>query len=324
MINKSKYSGWGNFLKTRREARFKSARELCRQVNLGISYPQYSRYEAGDQLPSLEQALSMGAIFGVPALEMTIEWTLAQMPVAEVLAQSELMRLLEVARDKATGGSGSAPARKSAEKRLGQGVALDDVIVFNRSHLKIFASDPAYRDVFTYVNAFGPGWISAQEIAQALGLESGRVTLMLDQLSELGVVQLGEGRCRSTKRVLYFPDDEDFFGLRNFNFRHNTDRILESLTHQDVLERKAYRGLVTRELTADQAAHLMSGIEQVLSQAVAMPETSAARTVYSLCVLFGGRYARAESENGVLPGLTTHLPSASPAAAPLSHPEDTK
>jgi transcriptional regulator with XRE-family HTH domain len=311
MINKGKYPGWGNFLKTRREARFKSARELCRRESLGISYPQYSRYEAGDQLPSLEQALSLGAIFGVPAFEMTIEWTLAQMPSAEAMAHGELTRLLEEARGKTLGG---APARSTPEKRLGQGVALDDVIVFNRSHLKIFGSDPAYRDVFTYVNAFGPGWISAQEISQALSMDLARVQAMLEELFEMGVVQLSGGRYRSGKRLFYFPDDEDFFGLRNFNFRHNAERILDSLTHQDVVDRKAYRGLVTRELTADQAAQLMAGIEQVLAQAVSMPETPAARTVYSLCVLLGGRFDRLESESGTAPGLTTHLPNASAMA----------
>lgn len=310
MINKGKYPGWGIFLKTRRETRYRSARELCRRESLGISYPQYSRYEAGDQLPSLEQAISIAAIFGVPVLEMTLEWTLAQVPVAEALAHGELVRLLEGVRGKTSGGPS---ASKGPAKRLGQGVALDDVIVFNRSHLKVFGSDPAYRDVFTYVNAFGPGWISAQEVAQALVMDLNRVQAMLEQLFELGVVQQCDGRYRSSKRLFYFPDDQDFFGLRNFNFRHNADRILESLTHQDVVERKAYRGLVTRELTMDQAAQLMAGVEQVLAQAVAMPETTEARTVYSLCVLLGGRFARAETEGGVAPGLTTHLPGV-PAA----------
>jgi transcriptional regulator with XRE-family HTH domain len=91
MGNKGKYPGWGNFLKLRREARFKSAREFCRMSELGISYPQYSRYEAGDQLPTLDSALSIGAILGIAPLETTIEWTLAQLPAAEALAPGELM-----------------------------------------------------------------------------------------------------------------------------------------------------------------------------------------------------------------------------------------
>jgi hypothetical protein len=171
--------------------------------------------------------------------------------------------------------------------------------------------------VFTYINAFGGGWIGADEIASALGLDLRRVEAMLDQLSDLGVIYIQEGRCRSAKRILYFPDDEDFFELRNFNFRHNAERILADLSHRDVVDRKAFRGLVTRELTQAQAAQLMSGIEQVLSQAVAMPESADAREVYSLCVLFGERFARAPgaevgqgSQAVSGPGLTTHLPEA--------------
>jgi transcriptional regulator with XRE-family HTH domain/DNA-binding MarR family transcriptional regulator len=323
---KGKYPSWGNFLKSRRETRFKSARELCRLMSVGISYPQYSRYEAGDQLPSLEQALSIGEILGVPPIETTIEWTVAQLPASQELTQGELTRMLDGRR-----GGGAKPAtapQSSHEKRLGQGLALDDVIVFNRSHLKVFGSDPAYRDVFTYVNSFGPDWIESEEIARALGLDSARVAALIEQLSELGVIHASEGKCRSTKRVLYYPDDEDFFTLRNFNFRHNAERILESLSHRDVASRKAYRGLVTRELTAEQAARLMASLEQVLSQAVAMPETPEARSVYSLCVLFGERFAKAEAamaaEGAFQPGLarSATAPSIQPLQSqPQSHPQ---
>jgi hypothetical protein len=117
---------------------------------------------------------------------------------------------------------------------------------------------------------------------------------------------------RSTKRVLYFPDDEDFFELRNLNFRHNADEILKKLNHPDVAARKAYRGLVTRELTSDQAAQLMAGLEHVLSQAVLKPESPEARSVYSICVLLGERFERA----GAVPVALTSIP---PEDTNLSH-----
>ena len=34
--------------------------------------------------------------------------------------------------------------------------SLDEVIVFNRSHLNLFQRDPHYRDIFTLANCFSP------------------------------------------------------------------------------------------------------------------------------------------------------------------------
>jgi hypothetical protein len=172
-------------------------------------------------------------------------------------------------------------------------VPLDDVVVFNRSHLRVFASDPAYRDIFTYVNSFGPEAVGSDEIARALGLSDARASEMLERLSELGVVSVEDGRCRATKRNFYFPDDEDFFELRNLNLSHNSGQIMNRLKYCDLQARKAYRGLVTRELTDAQVELLMAGIDELQGQLVALPETAEPRTVYSLCVLFGERFSRA-------------------------------
>lgn len=292
MISKGKYIRWGNFLKKQREIRFKSARELCGQVSLGVSYPQYSRYESGDQLPSLEQALSMGAILGIASIEVMLKWSLAQIPPQDSLTRSAVNQLLDEARRP----GGTSESALSARSGGGSSaVHLDDVIVFNRSHLQIFKSDPAYRDIFTYINSFGPDWISLSEISNALGLNLRRTEEMLTQLSELGVIVMREGQCRASKRNFYFPDDEDFFELRNINMAHNSKRIMDQLSYGDLQARKAYRGLITRELTEEQVALLLAGVEQLLGQVIALPETRQPRTIYSLCVLFGERFSRAGS-----------------------------
>jgi len=289
MIIKGKYSRWGNFLKTQREIRYRSARELCTQVELGVSYPQYSRYEAGDQLPNLEQALSIGAVLGIDPVESVLEWSAAQIPPQGTLARAGISKLLEETRGQNSSSASAAWSSKASDRA----VPLDDVVVFNRSHLKVFVSDPAYRDIFTYINSFGPGAVETVEIALALGLSETRTREMLERLSELGVVALHEGKCRATKRNFYFPDDEDFFELRNLNLSHNTGAIMSRLKYGDLLARKAYRGLVTRELSDAQVELLLAGIEQLLGQLVAMPETSDPRTIYSLCVVFGERFSRA-------------------------------
>lgn len=302
--NKAKFSGWGRFLKSRRETRYRSARELTTQVALGISYPQYSRYEAGEQLPGLDQALILGSILGVAPLEMVLEWSKAQIPAREASALGGVEALLNEVREPGHTNeseahnhsaqsvvSGSWPARPSERT-----VPLDDVIVFNRAHLRVFSSDPAYRDIFTYINSFGPEPISVVEIAEALGLDPLRCREMLEKLSELGVIVIDAlGGCRASKRNFYFPDDEDFFELRNLNLRHNADSILGRLNHADLTARKAYRGLVTRELTQEQVGLLLTGVDQLMGQLVAMPETSQPRTIYSLCVLFGDRFERADA-----------------------------
>jgi hypothetical protein len=245
----------------------------------------------------------LGAILGVPPLETLLEWNLAQLPAADGVTRAAVSKLLQDVR------GASEPATAPPPQATERSVPLDDVIVFNRSHLRVFSSDPAYRDIFTYVNSFGPESVSDTEISQALGLSLRRTQEMLEKLNDLGVVALdGSGRCRAAKRNFYFPDDEDFFGLRNINFEHNAGRILARLTHGCLKERRAYRGLVTRELTAEQVALLLGGIDQLMARLVAMPETSDPRTIYSLCVLFGERFSRAGAGR---PGLRSEPATAS-------------
>ncbi len=302
---KRKYQSWGEFLKKRREGHYRSAREFCARATVGISYPQYSRYEAGDQLPNLEQALHLCQLLEVPMLEGLMEWCRAQM--SDATARGEVELLLDKVR--ANGGSspvlqgGKTAASQTAAAGTSSNVAgigvftaatinLDDVIVFNRSHLRLFSSDPLYRDIFTYINSYAPEWISVAEIGAALGVPLGKMETMVEQLSDLGVVLLAGERCRATKRNFYFPDDPDFFPLRNMNLTHNTASIMRRLKHEDLLSRRAYRGLVTRELTNDQLDRVVSRIDGLVSDVVAMPETPNPERIYSLCLLLGERFER--------------------------------
>ncbi|OFZ69939.1 MAG: hypothetical protein A3K03_06785, partial [Bdellovibrionales bacterium RIFOXYD1_FULL_44_7] len=88
-----KYESWGNFLKKNREGHFRSAREFCARVKIGISYPQYSRYEAGEQLPNLEQALQLCKLLDIPLLEGLLEWCRAQ--VSESNHREEVNSLID-------------------------------------------------------------------------------------------------------------------------------------------------------------------------------------------------------------------------------------
>jgi hypothetical protein len=236
---------------------------------------------------------------------MLLEWSQAQIPAHEAVARAGVSQLLADARGPSGEAGAVAPGWPVAKAE--HQVPLDDVIVFNRSHLKVFGSDPAYRDIFTYINSFGPEPVHAEEIASALGIERDRAAEMLGQLHELGVIveEAAEGTAktyRASKRNFYFPDDGDFFELRNSNMVHNSSSILGRLRHEDLMARRAYRGVVTRELTEEQVRLLIEGVEGLMSGFVAMPETPSPRTIYSLCVLFGERfsketnYARVEHE----------------------------
>jgi hypothetical protein len=300
-------------------------------LKVGISYPQYSRYEAGDQLPNLEQALELCRLLSVPALEGLMEWNRAQM--AGEIAQAALRDIESLLERIRVGGIDSAlapppaPTQASsspvmpaaprpdglAQKVTGIGVfthatiSLDDIIVFNRSHLKLFSSDPNYRDIFTYINSYAPEWIAGEEIAQALDLEQAVLDEMLEKLNDLGVILLAGGRCRASKRNFYFPDDPDFFHLRNLNLTHNATGIMRKLSHDDLVGRKAYRGLITRELTAEQLDLVITRIDELTSGVVGLPETSNPERIYSLCVLLGERYSRPSVALSAQPGLRRGL-----------------
>lgn len=308
---KRKYPLWGEFLKARREAKYRSAREFCAKVPIGISYPQYSRYEAGEQLPSLEHALELCKHLEVQVVEGILEWNRAQLPL-ESEAVSKLDQLLSGVR---TGGPLTAletagrPIAPPSSTPASPAVRLDEVIVFNRSHLRMFGSDPAYRDIFTYINSYAPDWISSDEISRAMDIPSRKLSGMLDDLCEHGVIVMEGENCRASKRVFYFPDDADFFPMRNLNLVHNVSNIMRRLSFEDLNDRKAYRGLISRELTPAQLDLLISRLDGLLHDVVESPENGEPQKIYSLCVVLGERFDRAKVLPGALAqGLTTAIP----------------
>jgi hypothetical protein len=193
------------------------------------------------------------------------------------------------------------------------------VIVFNRSHLRLFASDPLYRDIFTYINSFAPDWIANEEIAEALGIEPARARSMIAQLADLGVIVCAAGRSRAAKRNFYYPDDLDFFALRNENFLRNAERVLKRLSHEELEGRRAYRGLITRELTAEQMDELVARADDLIRAVASLPESDRPERIYSLCVLAGESFRRPAVREGVpalpaRPIQTSSLDSPQPTA----------
>jgi len=311
---RKKYQSWGDFLKTRRERKYRSAREFCVKADLSISYPQYSRYEAGEQLPPVEQVVDLCQKLDVQLIEALMEWNLAQLQDRD--GRASLSSILDQVRGGSTlpvANPSSAPA--SSGPSLPRTVSLDDVVVFNRSHLKLFLADPLYRDIFTFVNSFAPEWIPADDISASLQVPLEKLEPMLDALNDTGILLMAGGRCRAPKSNFYFPDDPDFFPLRNANFEQNVNGILERMKLEDIKEKRAYRGLVTRELTDEQAEKVIAKLEELLAETVGLPETDRPEKVYSLCLMVGERYRRVRTQAGVQPGLRTELEVSSDAVA---------
>jgi hypothetical protein len=172
---------------------------------------------------------------------------------------------------------------------------LDKTLVFNQSHLKVFSADPMYRDLFTYINSFYPELISMTELATAFQVPLDQIRKKVLLLEEMGVVSIQNENCKVTKSLLYFPDDPEFFELRNKNISYNFNALLEKLQHVDTVSRKAFRGLYSRELSAEQVELLILKLEEVANQVMGFPVTSHAQSVYSLCLLLGVRFSRPDA-----------------------------
>ncbi len=301
--SKNRYESWGSFLRSYREKKYRSAREFCARFSIGISYPQYSRYEVGEQLPNLNQALLLCRLLDIYLVEGLFVWSLSQIQDPETHTEINL-QLAQLRRKKAENILNPEPEPHASPKtkdhplshltasKNSSPVELDDVFVFNRSHLKLFSSNPIYRDIFTYINSYGPGWLTKEELAKAHEVSTSEMAEFMEQLQQLGIIIIQENKCRALKKILYFPDDPDFFELRNLNITHNATSILKKLTHQEIIEKRAFRGLVTRELTLEQRNTLFTKIDELFQTMLEFPETENPEKIYSLCLLLGGRFSR--------------------------------
>lgn len=260
-----------------------------------MSYPQYSRYESGLQLPSLAQAIHIGEQLQGSTAEVVLQWSRAQLEDPAHVGVRVIDELLRSARGELTTGQvlRTGELRPSQQEKPA-GIPLDDVLVFSRAHLRLFQSDPRFRDFFSYVNSFaGADGLTAAEIARGLELSEERASQMGVQLVELGVLRSAQGRFKAQKGVFYFPEDEDFFELRNQNFRHEVDSLLRKVTSVDLAANKGLRSLLTREFTPAQAVALQDALNQVFEKAVDLPMEEPVDRLYSLCLIFGERLRKA-------------------------------
>jgi len=297
-----RFGSWAQYLKLKRQSRFRSAREFCVHAGLGISYPQYSRYESGEQLPSLPQALTIARALGIPALETILEWSRAQILPEHDTEKTSLEDLLVKVRSPEPA---PVPAPAAAPVSEFPAISLDEVIVFNRSHLNLFSRDPRYRDIFSLVNSFSPEGLSIEEVALYLEVSRAVAESMTIELRDHGVVAYENGVARSHKRTFYFPDDAEFFGLRNQNLAHNFGQALSRLSYPDIAAKRAYRGLITRELTEEQLGGLINRLDRITTEVAHLPEVARPERVYSLCLLLGQRFERTP-----VPGLTRAVDAA--------------
>lgn len=313
-----KYPNWGLFLRSNREKKYRSAREFCARGDVGISYPQYSRYEGGEQLPGLAQALELGKKLDLQAFEVVEKWLSDQFPSDAGPLRDEVLNLL---RSKVPAKAQSSapvlgqvlnPLAATASRVPENTMRLDDVIVLNRSHVRSFGTNPRYRDVITYVNSFPTQWISQREIAHAAQIEFEEAGSLIEDLHELGVLVLPAESvsdpktaplpesydekdgylCRCSKRIFYYPDDEDFFPLRNLNFVHNVSSLMRNLSFKDIQAKKSYRGLLTRQMSLTQVSTLIERVDSLIHDVIQQPEEAQSDAVYSMCVVFGERFRR--------------------------------
>jgi predicted transcriptional regulator/transcriptional regulator with XRE-family HTH domain len=297
-----KYPGFASYLRSHRERNYRSARDFCARVKIGISYPQYSRYEAGDQLPPLVQSITIFGQLGVSPLEALLEWNKAQLsdasaPTAAEPAVTKTLKEIEVLLNQVRSGITPEVEKPSEISRSGVNVfdvPLDKVVVFNRSHRDVFMKHPAYRDIFTYINAFHPRKISVEELSRALKVELPLVREMLENLERLGVVLRKDESFVAAKRNFYFPDDADFFELRNLNVRHNFNQLMDHLQFEALSTRQAFRGLITREFTPAQYRWVVDQSERLLAQAVGLPEDEGGDVIYSVMTVVGERFRRSQ------------------------------
>jgi predicted transcriptional regulator len=296
-----KYPGFASYLRSHRERNYRSARDFCARVKTGISYPQYSRYEAGDQLPPLIQAVTIFGQLGVSPLEALLEWNKAQLTEASVQVASEpavakTLKEIEDLLNQTRSGTPKAenPAEKSRSGVNAFDVPLDKVVVFNRSHRDVFMKHPAYRDIFTYINAFHPRKISVDELSRALKIEQPVIREMLENLERLGVVLRKDESFVAAKRNFYFPDDADFFELRNLNVRHNFSQLMDNLQFETLSTRQAFRGLITREFTPAQYRWVVDQSEKLLAQTVGLSEDEGGDVIYSVMTVVGERFRRSQ------------------------------
>lgn len=261
------------FIRLAREKVFRSAKEFwnLHQDALETSYSHYSSIERSKKFPDIRLALRIAKILKLDPKLICHLWASDQMPDAGTRAFFE-----------------PQPGTETRGIPNSLRFDLDNFYIFSERQIEDLKKRPEAWEVLMFIMAFSDSTPpDEQDIAESLGFELKVVRECIEWLRNEAIVIAEGGKLKSRKEFFHLPNTDAFKEIRDRNFRTVTNRIISSMTPQQLAEKTAYRTTYIRRLTEKQAIEISEQIDRLIAHVGNLDNQG--DTLYALTVGFGPR-----------------------------------
>ena len=246
---KASYRELGEFLKQKRQQKFRSALEFFRQVEFSFSYSLYADFEKGVALPSIDMMLELAKYFGIPEAEAAILWAKVQMP------NGTLKQVFTFVPTKYT--------EEKKQKHIDESPDFENTWVFGPQELKVLKKTPELWDLCLLLAQSYPEEIAFSEIHLNKGtfkdwIRSGHLTM-----SKKGVAL----QCQH----IYLPRTQEWDEVRRNNIKRASSDLLANISARDIQQARGYREIIHRQLSAEQIEQIVTKLKTLEAEFKTIP-----------------------------------------------------
>ncbi len=174
---------------------------------------------------------------------------------------------------------------------------IDELYVFSERQISALLKTPAIWDVLSLIMAFTTSniQIDDRKITETLRISQKEVLIALEWLRNEGLVTTHSGVLKAKRDYYHLPNTDEFKPVRDSNFRHVSEDIINKLSMDDLKSKEAYRTTFLRRLNRKQARELCDSIDQIVATLGNFDDRGT--EYYGLTVAFGPRAKLSEKAN---------------------------
>lgn len=265
------YVDLGILLENWRRSKFRSALSFFKANSLSFSYSTYMEFERGIALPSPGQIVELAQLLGQDSFSGIKKWVQVQMPTLQLRQAFEAANTSDHKRRTSDAPKPPTPVVEPESKFSPP--RFETTWVFGTKDYILLGKHPWLFDLCLGMTRAYPSELTWQD----LGMRSAQtfqkfVNEYLRVWKKEDHIQVSKTGIKVTKPYLHLPKTEECHDLRLLFLRRALDHIAAQMTFDDLDKKVAFRGVITRTLSASQAQDWVKKLEILEQQFLAEPE----------------------------------------------------
>lgn len=272
------YQELGNLLQSWRSTKFRSALAIFKEAKLPFSYSVYTDFERGATLPSVDELLAVAKYFSADPDDALLLWAQVQMPNEKyrALFRKDRRRIQRNAKD-------LTPDKSSLDRNTTP-PTFENTWVFGPADHDLLLKAPWLFDIWRILSMAYPSEVKWNDLPIP-------DRAVFDAWALSGHIITTQNGARLKSPHFHVPKTAEWDDVRINNIKRTLDILTREVTPELLRSGHAYRELVHRTLTREQAKKWVERLQTFETELKddAYDGSSSINEMYALVAMLGPR-----------------------------------